>query len=268
MTQATLPGPGTAAHAPLLEISNLSVRFGGLTALSNFNFSLAPGELIGLIGPNGAGKTTTFNVVTGVYAPSSGAVRLGGIQLAGRKPFRTNRLGVARTFQNIRLFGGLSVLDNVIVAFGQSLRHGFAEVVLRTPRSTRQERQCEEHAMDLLKTFALDDRADAPASSLAYGQQRRLEIARALATGPKILLLDEPAAGMNPQEKRELMDLIRFIRDRFSLGIWLIEHDMQLVMGICERITVLDHGETIAVGTPREVQNNQKVIDAYLGVEE
>ncbi len=252
----------------LLEISNLSVRFGGLAALSSFNFSLSTGELAGLIGPNGAGKTTAFNVVTGVYAPSEGAVCLDGTPIAGRKPFRTNRLGIARTFQNIRLFGGLSVLDNVIVGFGHSLKHGFADVILRTRRATRQEGQCEELAMDLLKTFALDDRADAPASSLAYGQQRRLEIARALATAPKILLLDEPAAGMNPQEKRELMDLIRFIRDRFSLGIWLIEHDMQLVMGICQRITVLDHGETIAVGTPQEVQNNQKVIDAYLGVEE
>jgi branched-chain amino acid transport system ATP-binding protein len=269
MTHATaLPRPRPPARTPLLEISHLSVRFGGLTALCNFNFSLDSGELVGLIGPNGAGKTTAFNVVTGVYAPSEGAVLLGGVPITGLKPFRTNRLGIARTFQNIRLFGGLSVLDNVIVAFGQSLKHGFADVVLRTPRAIRQERQCEEQAMELLKTFALADRAEAPASSLAYGQQRRLEIARALATSPKILLLDEPAAGMNPQEKHELMDLIRFIRDRFSLGIWLIEHDMQLVMGICERITVLDHGETIAVGTPKEVQNDQKVIDAYLGVEE
>jgi branched-chain amino acid transport system ATP-binding protein len=268
MSATFAPHAGLApesAGRPLLEISNLSVRFGGLAALSRFNFTLDPGELVGLIGPNGAGKTTTFNLVTGVYAPSEGSIALGGRPLAGGKPFRTNRLGIARTFQNIRLFGGLTVLDNVMIGFNQSLRHRFLDVVLRTPRQSREERQCEARAMALLQTFGLAGRADDLADSLPYGQQRRLEIARALATGPKILLLDEPAAGMNPQEKLELMDLIRFIRERFAPGIWLIEHDMHLVMNVCQRITVLDHGETIAVGTPQQIQCDPRVIEAYLG---
>ena len=250
---------------PLLEANHVSVRFGGLTALCDFNFALDQGELVGLIGPNGAGKTTAFNVITGVYSPTSGDVMLADQSVAGQKPFRINRLGMARTFQNIRLFGGLSVLDNVLIGFGRSLTHGFLGTILRTPKHQREDRDHEQQAMNLLATFGLDQRALAPAASLPYGDQRRLEIARALATKPKILLLDEPAAGMNPLEKVALSKLIRFIRDEFKVGIWLIEHDMKLVMNLCERITVLDHGETIAVGAPAEVRADKKVIAAYLG---
>lgn len=250
---------------PLLQINNLSVQFGGLRALSGFDFTLEQAELVGLIGPNGAGKTTAFNVVTGVHLPCTGDVKLQGRSIVGLKPFKINRLGIARTFQNIRLFGGLTVLENVLTAFNQSLTHGFWGTVLRTPRHQNEDRRHEAQAMDLLHTMRLAHRWDELARNLPYGDQRRLEIARALATNPKILLLDEPAAGMNPREKMELMELIRFIRDRFNVGIWLIEHDMKLVMTICQRITVLDHGETIAVGTPEQVQCNPKVIEAYLG---
>jgi branched-chain amino acid transport system ATP-binding protein len=250
---------------PLLEIENLSIDFGGLHALANFNFTLEQGQLVGLIGPNGAGKTTVFNIVTGVYAPTAGDVRLGGRSIAGKKPFRVNRLGIARTFQNVRLFGGLSVLDNVLIGFNQSVSHGFFGTMVRSPRHQREDRENEQRAIDLLGTFGLVDRAGDPARTLAYGLQRRLEIARALATRPQILMLDEPAAGMNPQEKIDLMELIHSVRDQFKVGIWLIEHDMKLVMSICQRITVLDHGETIAVGSAQEVQSDPKVIEAYLG---
>jgi branched-chain amino acid transport system ATP-binding protein len=250
---------------PLLEIDNLGINFGGLRALSDFNFTLDQNQLVGLIGPNGAGKTTVFNIVTGVYSPTHGHVKLGGKSIAGKKPFRVNRLGIARTFQNIRLFGNLSVLDNVLVGFNQSVAAGFFGTIVRTPSQQLSDRVHEQEAIDLLRTFDLVDRFNDCANSLPYGPQRRLEIARALATRPKILMLDEPAAGMNPQEKIELMKLIEMIREKFQVGIWLIEHDMKLVMSICERLTVLDHGETIAVGSPAEIRSNSRVIDAYLG---
>ena len=255
---------GTDTSSSLI-VDNVSRSFGGLKAVADFSARVHRGELVGLIGPNGAGKTTVFNLITGVYPPTSGEIRVGDRLINGHMPAKINHAGIARTFQNIRLFGSLSVLDNVCVALGRHVGDDLVNTILRTPRFGKRRERSEAEGIELLRTFQLDAKADMLAKNLPYGDQRRLEIARALATKPKILLLDEPAAGMNPQEKIELMNLIRFIRDRFEIGIWLIEHDMKLVMNVCERITVLDHGETIACGSPAEVQGNAKVIEAYLG---
>jgi branched-chain amino acid transport system ATP-binding protein len=249
----------------LLEVQNISIAFGGLCAVQKFSLNLPQSALYGLIGPNGAGKTTVFNLLTGVYRPQTGSVSINGKRVDGRKPHQIARAGLSRTFQNIRLFGELSVLDNVRIGCQTRHAHGIPSTIFRTGGYVAAERTIDRYAAELLNIFNLLRVLGEQAKNLSYGDQRRLEIARALATQPKVLLLDEPAAGMNPQEKAELMNLIRFIRDRFEIGILLIEHDMKLVMSICEKITVLDHGETIAVGTPQQVQCDSKVIEAYLG---
>ena len=249
----------------LLEVTNLGISFGGLRAVNAFDISIEKEELYGLIGPNGAGKTTVFNLLTGVYKPDSGKVLLDGTDITGKKTIDISKSGIARTFQNIRLFKQLSVLDNVKVGLHNKHHYSTAEGILRLPRYRRVEREMDEQAMELLKVFHLDQTAHLTAANLPYGEQRRLEIARALATEPKLLLLDEPAAGMNPNETGELMDMIRFVRENFHMTILLIEHDMKLVSGICEKLTVLNFGEVLAQGATSDVLNDPQVITAYLG---
>ncbi len=258
----------STAPATLLEASDIGITFGGLKAVQGLSLRVPTGALHGLIGPNGAGKTTAFNLLTGVYQTQTGSVTLAGTTLSGKRPHEIALAGLSRTFQNIRLFGELSVLDNVML--GSHLRgtHRLIRTVFRTPAFVRQEEAMRERALELLGIFGLQGLAAEQAKSLPYGDQRRLEICRALATEPKVLLLDEPAAGMNPSEKKSLASTIRSIRERFGVAILLIEHDMGLVMDICEHITVLDHGQVISAGTPRFVQDDPKVIEAYLGVVE
>ena len=251
----------------LLDLQDVSIVFGGLRAVSNFSMHIDEGELVGLIGPNGAGKTTAFNMITGVYLPTEGQIYFDGQLINGKKSYQVTQMGMARTFQNIRLFSELSVLDNVKIANNMHIDYSLPHAIFRVKRYFDQEDKVTEQGMDLLKLFHLDKFAHEMAKNLPYGAQRRLEIARALATKPQLLLLDEPAAGMNPQETKELMEMIRWLRDNFKISILLIEHDMSLVMGVCERLYVLEYGMCIATGTPEEIKKNKRVIKAYLGGE-
>lgn len=249
----------------ILEVKNLGISFGGLRAVNAFDIQINKGELYGLIGPNGAGKTTVFNLLTGVYKPDEGIVKLDSQDITGKSTIEINKAGAARTFQNIRLFKELPVLDNVKVGLHNQYHYSTVEGIFRLPRYHKVEKQMNERAMDILKVFELEDSAHLQAANLPYGKQRKLEIARALATNPKLLLLDEPAAGMNPNETKELMDTIQFVRDEFDMTVLLIEHDMKLVGGICEKLTVLNFGEVLTQGATSEVLNNPEVITAYLG---
>ncbi len=260
------PHPSLGVDGYLLRIDGLTKLFGGLRAVIDFEIGIKPGELVGLIGPNGAGKTTVFNMISGLYVPSSGQILFRDHDLVGLPPHQITQLGIGRTFQNVRLFPNLTVLDNVRIAYHTHAGYGLLDAVLRTPRFGAKERELTERTIEFLSVFNLQDRHHEIAKNLPYGEQRRLEIARALASNPQLLLLDEPAAGMNPNEVVTLMDLIHFIRDRFKLTILLIEHQMRVVMGICEWITVMDFGEIIARGTPEEIRNNPRVVEAYLGI--
>jgi branched-chain amino acid transport system ATP-binding protein len=257
--------PDTNERPPALEVKGLPKFFGGLRAVHDLNILIRQGDLAGLIGPNGAGKTTAFNLITGLYEPTAGQVVFEGNDITGTQPYEITHLGVSRTFQNIRLFPNLSVIDNVRIGYDPRSGYSMFDGILRTKRFEIKERELTEKAIDFLSIFKLENIRNELAVNLPYGEQRRVEIARALATQPRLLLLDEPAAGMNPREIVQLMDLIHFIRDRFNLSVLLIEHQMRVVMGICEHITVMDFGEVIARGNPKEIQNNPKVVEAYLG---
>ena len=266
----TVPSPNKIPErdidkSPILECQHLGIDFGGLSAVKDFNMAIGRTEIAGLIGPNGAGKTTVFNLLTKVYQPTRGTILLDGVDTHNMNTVQVNKAGIARTFQNIRLFDQMSVLDNVKIGLHNQVKYSMWTGIFRLPGFREKERQMNKQAMQLLKIFDLDKEAGLPASSLPYGKQRKLEIARALATNPKLLLLDEPAAGMNPNETEELMNTIKAVRDRFDLAILLIEHDMNFVMGICEYIYVLDYGRVIAQGTGESIRNNPKVIAAYLG---
>lgn len=253
---------------PVLKAEHLSIQFGGLKAVTDFNMEIHKGELVGLIGPNGSGKTTVFNMLTGVYQPTSGEFYLNGEMMNGKKTFQVVEAGIARTFQNIRLFRKLTVLENVMISMNMGMHYSLFQAIFRTPLYWGEEGEVHSRSLELLKVVHLEDKADVIAENLPYGQQRRLEIARALATDMKLLLLDEPAAGMNPTETEELLEIIRKIREQFGIAVLLIEHDMSLVMRICERIQVINFGETIAVGTPQEIASNPRVIESYLGKDE